>query len=60
MVGSEARLKGFIEVMVGHLVLELGGNYSFQEFAEERKVGDRPVVVQIFRVQTRLLEDRSD
>ena len=29
----EARLKGFIELMAGHELLELGGNCSFQDFA---------------------------
>ena len=29
----EARVKGFIELMVGHVLMELGGNCSFQDFA---------------------------
>ena len=33
MACPEARLKGFIELMVGHVLLELGGNCSFQDFA---------------------------
>ena len=33
MACPEARLKGFIELMVGHALLELGGNCSFQDFA---------------------------
>ena len=32
MVNSEARLKGFKELMVGHVVLELGSHCSFQDF----------------------------
>ena len=32
MVNSEAGLKGFKELMVGHVVLELGSHCSFQDF----------------------------
>lgn len=46
--------------MVGQMLMKLGGDCSFQGFAKERKVGDRSVVVQLLRVQTRLLEDGSD
>ena len=40
MACPETRLKGFIELMVGHVLLELGSNCPFQDFAKERKVGD--------------------
>lgn len=45
MVCSEARLKGFIKVIVGHVLIKLGGDYPFQDFTEEGKVGDRKVVL---------------
>ena len=45
MLCPETRLKGFIELMVGHVLLELGSNCSFKDFAKERKVGDWPVVI---------------
>ena len=57
VVGSVARLEGFEEVMVGHVLMELCSYCSFQGLAEERKVGDRPVVCKVIRVQTRLLQD---
>ena len=60
MVCPEARLKGFIELMVGHVLLELGSNCSFQDFAQERKVKDMPVVMSVIWVQTWLLEDGGD
>ena len=31
VVCSEARLKGFIELMVGHVLMELDSNCSFEE-----------------------------
>ena len=46
--------------MVGQVLMELGSHCSFQDLAEERKVGDRPKVVEVIRVQTRLFQDRSD
>ena len=55
MVGSVARLKGLKEFMVGHVLMKLCGDNSFQGLAEERKVGDWPVVRKVIRVQTRLL-----
>ena len=45
MACPEARLKGFIELMGGHVLLELGSNCSFQDFAQERKVGNWLVVM---------------
>lgn len=56
VVGSETRLQGFKELMVGHMLLELGRHCPFQDFAEERKVGDRTVVVGVVRVQTRFFQ----
>lgn len=56
MVRSETRLKGFIELMVGHVLVELGGGCSFQDFAQEIKV----VVVGILWVQTWLFEGGCD
>ena len=60
MACPETRLKGFIELMVGHVLLELGSNCSFQDFAQERKVKDMPVVMSVIWVQTWLLEDGGD
>lgn len=40
--------------------MKLGGDCSFQDFAEKRKVGDWPVVGEVIRVQTRLFEDWCD
>ena len=60
MACPEARLKGFIELMVGHVLPELGGNCSFQDIAQERKVGDWSMVMQVVWVQTWLLEDGGD
>ena len=45
MACPEARLKGFAELMVGHVLLELGGSCSFQDFAQKGKVGDWSVAV---------------
>ncbi len=45
VVCSESRLKGFVELMVGHMLVELSSNCFFQHFAERPKVGDRSVVV---------------
>ena len=59
-MGSVGGLEGLKELMVGHMLVELGGDCSFQDFAEERKVGDWPIVVRVVGVQTRLFEDRSD
>ena len=33
MACPETRLKEFIELMVGHVLMESGGNYPFQDFA---------------------------
>ena len=60
MVDSEAGLKGFVELMVGHVLVELCGNCSFHDFAEERKVGDRTVIIEVIRVQSWFFEYRSD
>lgn len=57
MVCSVAGLEGFEEFVVGHVVMKLYGNYSFQGLAEERQVGDWPVVAKVIRVQARLLQD---
>ena len=38
MVGSETRLEGFEELIVGHLMLKLGSHCSFQDFAEEGRL----------------------
>lgn len=40
MVSPEARFKGVVELMVGFVLMELGGNISFQDLAGRRKVGD--------------------
>lgn len=45
MVGSETRLERLEELMVGHVMLKLGCHCSFQDFAEEREVGDWTIVV---------------
>ena len=45
MACPEARLKGFIALMVRPVLMELGGNCSLQDFSWERKVGDWPVAV---------------
>ena len=47
-------MKGFVELMVGQVLMELGSHCSFRDLAEERKVGDRPKAVEVIRVQTRL------
>ena len=39
MACPETSLKGFIELMAGHVLMELGGNCSFQDFAQERMIG---------------------
>jgi len=45
MVYSVARLKGYIELLDGHLLVKLVGNSTLKDFAEEGKVGDWPVVI---------------
>ena len=40
--------------------MELVSDRSFLELAEERRVGDRPEVIEVVGVQTRLFEDWSD
>ena len=60
VVGSVARLEGLKEFMDGHVLMKLCCYRSFQGLAEERKVGNWPVVVEVIRVQTRLLQDGGD
>ncbi len=60
MAYSESRLKGFTELTVGHMLMELGGSCSFLDFTEERKVGDQAVVVEVMQVLTWFLEDNGD
>lgn len=56
-MGSAARLlEGCEEVAVGHVLLELCHDCSFQALAEERKVEDRLAVSKVTRVQTSLLQ----
>ena len=38
------------ELTVGHVVLKMGSHCSFQDFAEERQVGDWTIVVGVVRV----------
>jgi len=38
VMGSEARLEGFVELMKCHVVLQLCGNCSFQDLAQEWEV----------------------
>ena len=45
MMGSEAGLERFKELIVGHVVLGLGSHCSFQALTQEGKVGDRAVIV---------------
>lgn len=48
VVGSVTRLEGFIKLVAEHVMMrKLGSNCSFQDLAEARKVGDRPVVVEV-------------
>ena len=56
MMGSEAGLERFKELMVGHVVLEHGSHCSFQDLTQEGKVGDRAVIVGVIWVQARLFE----
>ena len=46
--------------MVGHVLMDLCGDNSFQGLAEEREIGNRPVVGEVIRVQTRLLQYGGD
>lgn len=39
MLFSETRLKGFLEVLVGHVFLELDSHCSFQYLAQEWAIG---------------------
>ena len=55
VVCSVAGLEGVEEFVVGHVVMKLYGNNSFQGFTEEGKVGDGAVVVEFIGVQARLL-----
>lgn len=56
---SEARLEGFIKSIMGHVLMKLGSDCSFQDFAHEGKVGDRTVVVEVIRVQTVLFKNNE-
>ena len=56
MMGSKAGLERFKELMVGHVVLELGSHCSFQDLTQEGKVGDRAVIVGVIWVQGRLFD----
>lgn len=38
VVRSEARLKGFRELIVGHVLTELGSNCSFQDLLRKRRL----------------------
>lgn len=60
MIGSKAGLERCIEFMVRHVLMDLGGLCSFQDLAQETKVGHRPVVIEIVGVDTGLLEGWSD
>lgn len=60
MVGPVGRLKGFIELMVGHVMVELVGDCSFQDFTKEGKVGDWPVVVKVSWVKSGFLQNGGD
>ena len=57
MVGSVGGLKGIKEPVVRHVLMELRCYCSFQGLTEERKVGYRPVVSEVIRVKTGLLQD---
>ena len=57
---SEAGLEGLIELMVGDVQMELAGDHSFQSFAYEGKVGDRPVVLEVVGVQAGFFEYGGD
>lgn len=46
--------------MVGQMFMKLDSYCSFQNLAEERKVGDRPEIAEVVGVQTRFLQDRGD
>lgn len=60
MVGPVGRLKGFIELMVGHVMVELVSDSSFQDFTKEGKVGDWPVVVEVNWVKSGFLQNGGD
>ncbi len=60
VVCSEARLKGIMEHMAKHVMVELGGSCSFQGFVEKGKVGEQWVVVEVRWVQNKLLENGGD
>ena len=57
VVCSVAGLEDLIELMVGQVLMKLHGHCSFQKLTVERKVGNRPVVAEVNRVQSRLFED---
>lgn len=42
--------------VVGHVLLELGGNCSFQDLTKKRKVGDWLVIGEVIQVETWLEE----
>ena len=60
VVCSVAGLEDLIKLMVGQVLMKLHGHCSFQKLTVERKVGNRLVVVEVNRDQSRLFEDRSD
>ena len=57
VVTTEARLEGFIEVIVVEVGFELGGNDSLKYFGEKGEVGDGPIVIGGIGVETRFLEN---
>jgi len=60
VMGFEDRLKGFIEIILRHVMMKLGSNCSFQNFTHKGKVGDRTVVIEVSRVHTGLFENRGN
>lgn len=60
MGGAETRLKGFKEVVVFEVVLEVGSNYFFQNFGEEWEFGNGPVISKKFWIESRFFEEWSD
>ena len=60
MEGTEARLKGFVEVVGVEVGVKLGGNDALKGFGEEWQVGDGAVVGEVGRVKGGLFEDGGD
>lgn len=60
MKGAEARLEMFIKIIVRKMLLNLCGYSFFQNFGKKRKVRDGTKMVQICRVRSRLLKNRSN